>query len=136
MLVEHILHTDNVNANLPDSVLGWKQSRTKLFIFNSRYIHLKPPKIKNLKVNCVVLQACNNGSYLRNRLRNVLLILEKPIFKIGSCTCLIRNLLFDTVKCWNFEAWLDIFTICWKWHFFWKIIGASPTIKLLKIFPK
>ena len=84
MLVEHILHTDNVNANLPDSVLGWKQSRTKLFIFNSRYIHLKPPKIKNLKVNCVVLQACNNGSYLRNRLRNVLLILEKPIFKIGS----------------------------------------------------
>ena len=53
-----------------------------------------------------------------------------------SCTCLIRNLLFDTVKYWNFKAWLDIFTICWKWHFFWKIIGASPRIKLLKNFPK
>ena len=85
MLVEHILHTDNVKANLPDRVLGWKQSRIKLFIFNSRYIHLKPQKInKKLKS-----ELCSSSGLLQ------WILFTKPI---TECVTNFRK----PLSCWTY----------------------------------
>ena len=67
-------------------------NRNEFININSISIHHKPKKISKtwkLKVNSVVHKACSKGFYLRNRLKNALLILQnlylaQPIFKIGS----------------------------------------------------
>ena len=92
-------------------------------------------------MNCVVLQACYNGSYLRNRLRNVLLILEnlylvEPIFKTGFLHLSYTEPTFRYGEILKFWGLIGYIYNMLEMTFFWKIIGASPRIKLLKNLPK
>ena len=95
-------------------------NRNEFININSISIHHKPKKISKtwkLKVNSVVHKACSKGFYLRNRLKNALLILQnlylaQPIFKIGSLNLFstepnywykfLKQNIFKTKICMNY----------------------------------
>ena len=63
-----------------------------------------------------ILQACRNGAYLQNGLRNLSLTLRnlffvESIFKIDSQNLLSIEHMFCYRECWNFEAFIYSFNM-------------------------